>query len=241
VKCAQFTFCTAYTQLCSPWHAVKCHVLCVSYAEQCARPRSVQPREAHTSRGPLHWAAPRRCSNSAHHRSPCFAGGTSRTAPLQFQCVCALRAAPHLPLACPTVVSPPAHCAPTPHQRPCRSPNQSPIRCCARHRATVLPSAHPHPCALHAAPLVSVIAPRCGECRAMLALPFLRWRRTSLLRHRKGEPRQMRIERAVAPLCCSARLHLPALWDDTRSHCAPTSNGAMVGAQCATTGSRHHC
>ncbi|KAJ7808679.1 hypothetical protein B0H14DRAFT_3482103 [Mycena olivaceomarginata] len=95
-----------------------------------------------------------------------------------------------------------------------------------------LPSAHPHPRALHATPLVSVVASRFGECRAVLALPFWRWRRISLSCHGKEGPRQMRIGRAVAPLRRSAPPHLAALRGDTRSHCAPTSNGVKAGAQC---------
>jgi hypothetical protein len=133
---------------------------------------------------PPYRAAPRRCSIHTYHHAPCSAGGTFRTALLQFQCVCAVRAAPHLPFAAAPRVSPPAkpaRCAPTSHQCACRSSH--------RYNAapgTASPSALPHPHALHTTPLVSVIAPHCGECRAVLSLPFLRWRHTSgaLLHHR---------------------------------------------------------
>ncbi|KAJ7812254.1 hypothetical protein B0H14DRAFT_1459293 [Mycena olivaceomarginata] len=105
-----------------------------------------------------------------------------------------------------TAVGPPARCAPTPHQYPCRSPNQSDVApgtglYCS---AAQCPS---HPRALHATPLVSAIAPRYGECRAVLALPFWRWRRTSLPRHGKEVPpadANRESSRSFAPLGAAA-------------------------------------
>jgi hypothetical protein len=118
-----------------------------------------------------------------------------------------------------TAVHPPARCAPTPHQYLCRSPNQSDIvpgtgLCCSTAQC---PS---HPSALHATPLVSVITPRYGECRVVLALPFWHWCRISLSRHRKEVPWQMRIGRAVPLLHRSVPLHLAALQGDAplRTH-----------------------
>ncbi|KAJ7816768.1 hypothetical protein B0H14DRAFT_1392921 [Mycena olivaceomarginata] len=151
--------------------------------------------------------------------------------PLQCQCACALRAVPHLPFAT-TPQSARLLAAPLHHTSASAAcPTDPPLRQ-AQGYTVALPSAHPHPRALHATPLVSVIASRFGECRAVLALPFWRWRRTSLPRHGEEVPRQMRIGRAVAPLRRSAPPHLAALRGATRSHCAPTSNDVKASAQC---------
>jgi hypothetical protein len=149
---------------------------------------------------PPHRAAPRRCSNRGPPL-PCSAGGASRTATLRFQCTCALRAALHLPFAITPqsarLLAAPLHHPGAHAARPTdRTPRQ------AQGYTVALPSAHPHPRALDATPLVSIIVPRCGECRAVLALPFLGWRRTSLACHANVPGR---CESGEQSLPCAAR------------------------------------
>ncbi|KAJ7795625.1 hypothetical protein B0H14DRAFT_2918717 [Mycena olivaceomarginata] len=81
-----------------------------------------------------------------------------------------------------------------------------------------LPSAQPHPRALHATPLVSVIASRFGECRAVLAQPFWRWRRTSLSRH--GKECRPQVPGTTAGTFTAARVHHPPAPQWGKSGCA---------------------
>jgi hypothetical protein len=121
--------------------------------------------------------------------------------PLQCQCACALRAVPHLPFAT-TPQSARLLAAPLHHTSASAARPTDPMLRQAQGYTVALPSAHPHPRALDATPLVSIIVPRCGECRAVLALPFLRWRRTSLACHANVPGR---CESGEQSLPCAAR------------------------------------